>query len=84
MGRFQRVHRQVVDRLVVGMSQPASVMLPPVPVGTATADALAEIAWLEGQTVSYVVRRALEGYAGGYLARIRAMQQDHDSGPSTN
>jgi hypothetical protein len=66
------------------MPQPTSTMLPPVPVGTATADQLAEIAWIEGTTVSYVVRRALEGYAEDYLARIRAMQEDHDSGPSSN
>jgi hypothetical protein len=34
--------------------------------------------------VNRVVRRALEGYAGGYVARIRAIQQDHDSDPSSN
>ena len=62
-----------------------SVFLPViVDARTATADQLAEIAWIEGTTVSYVVRRALESYAGGYLARIPAMQRDDDSGPSSN
>ena len=69
---------------MVAMPHPATVMLPPVPVGTATADQLAEIAWIEGTTVSWVVRRALEGYVQTYLQHVRAMQQDYDSGSSSN
>jgi hypothetical protein len=51
-----------------------SVFLPMVPVPPGTADALAEIAWLEGQTVSYIVRRALTGYAESYLLRLRELE----------
>lgn len=53
-----------------------SVFLPMVPVSPGTADALAEIAWLEGQTVSWVVRRALEGYAEDYLEHLRSLEAD--------
>jgi len=45
-----------------------------VPVSPETVDALAEIAWLEGQTVSFVVRRALEGYAEDYLEHLRSLE----------
>ena len=61
-----------------------STFLPSVAVDTRTARQLAEIAWLEGQTVSYIVRRALGGYADGYLEHLRQMQQDHDGGPSAD
>jgi len=66
------------------MPPPASTMLPPVPVDTRTADQLAEIAFMEGTTVSRVVRRALEGYVQIYLQHVRAAQQDYDSGPSSS
>jgi hypothetical protein len=55
-----------------------------VPVGVRTADQLAEIAWVEGQTVSWVVRRCLADYAEGYLARLRGERHDGDSWPSSN
>jgi Ribbon-helix-helix protein, copG family len=42
----------------------------PVAVSLPTADALGEIARMEGQTVSWVVRRALEGYTSGYLRSL--------------
>jgi len=58
--------------------------LPMIPVDTATADQLAEIAWIEGATVAWIVRRALAGYADDYMERIRDMQNDHDAGPAAN
>jgi len=39
-----------------------------------TADALDEIARLEGRTVAWVVRRALEGYCEGYLEHLRSLE----------
>jgi hypothetical protein len=51
-----------------------STFLPSIAVDTRTADALAEIAWLEGRTVAWVVRRALEGYTTGYLEHLRSLE----------
>ena len=62
----------------------SSMFLPSIAVDTRTADQLAEIAWIEGTTVAWVVRRALAGYADGYLSHLRQMQQDHDGGPAAN
>ena len=53
-----------------------SVFLPMVPVSTETADGLAEIAWLEGQTVSWVVRRALTDYCQGAMAYLREIEAE--------
>lgn len=56
--------------------------LPSIAVDTRTADQLAEIAWIEGTTVSYVVRRALGGYAEGYLLRLRELEAGDADGPA--
>lgn len=64
--------------------RPATTFLPMVPVDTRTADQLAEIAWMEGHTVSWIMRRALSTYAEEYFARARAEQEGYDSGPPMN
>jgi hypothetical protein len=49
-----------------------STFLPMVPVSPQTADQLAEIAWLEGTTVSYIVRRAPTDGPGPWLPVLLA------------
>jgi hypothetical protein len=44
----------------------------PLAVPVSTADALHEIATLEGETVSRIIRTALEGYAREYLDYLRS------------
>lgn len=64
--------------------RPQTTFLPMVAVDTATADQLAEIAWIEGRTVSWIMRRALGEYADEYFETARTEQEGHDSGPMSN
>lgn len=55
-----------------------STFLPSVAVSTDTADRLATIATLEGQTLSRVIRQALTSYASGYMDYLAALETGPD------
>jgi hypothetical protein len=52
--------------------------LPPVAVPVETADKLAVIAELEGETLSLVIRQALTSYVSGYMDYLAALETGPD------